>query len=36
MKPFTYVRASTAADAISTAERERNAKYLGGGTNLWI
>ncbi len=33
MTPFTYVRATTVADALVTGGHE-SAKYLGGGTNL--
>lgn len=33
MNPFTYARASDAADAVRQASA-LNAKYLGGGTNL--
>jgi xanthine dehydrogenase YagS FAD-binding subunit len=33
MNPFTYSRAADVADAIRHGG-ERNAKYLGGGTNL--
>jgi len=33
MTPFTYARASDAADAVRLAHMNR-AKYLGGGTNL--
>jgi xanthine dehydrogenase YagS FAD-binding subunit len=34
MRPFTYVRADTAAAALRTAEGTPGAKYLAGGTNL--
>jgi xanthine dehydrogenase YagS FAD-binding subunit len=33
MRPFTYVRAKTAAEAMSSVEQP-SAKFLGGGTNL--
>ena len=34
MRPFSYARASSVDDAIATMEREPEAKFLGGGTNL--
>jgi xanthine dehydrogenase YagS FAD-binding subunit len=34
MKPFTYIRASTADQAIAQMEVRRESSYLGGGTNL--
>lgn len=34
MKPFTYERADTAADAVSAARAHANAKFVAGGTNL--
>ena len=34
MTPFSYARAEDVSGAISLAGAGRNAKYLGGGTNL--
>jgi xanthine dehydrogenase YagS FAD-binding subunit len=34
MKPFSYERASSPADAASTAARTEGAKFIAGGTNL--
>ena len=34
MKPFTYERPRTAADAASAAARNAGAKFIAGGTNL--
>ena len=34
MKPITYARASSVADAVRLARTTVGAKYLGGGTNL--
>ncbi len=34
MKPFTYERATRAADAASAAARTPGAKFIAGGTNL--
>ena len=34
MKPFTYERAHTPAEAASAAARNSNAKFIAGGTNL--
>ncbi len=34
MKPFTYERAETPADAIASFHRAQNARYIAGGTNL--
>lgn len=34
MKQFTYVRADTVTEAVHAKATTRNAKYLGGGTNL--
>ena len=34
MKPFTYERARTPAEAASAAVRMANAKFIAGGTNL--
>ena len=34
MKPFTYARATTPADAAATAARIPGAKFIAGGTNL--
>jgi xanthine dehydrogenase YagS FAD-binding subunit len=34
MKPFTYIRASTADQAIAQMQVRRESSYLGGGTNL--
>ena len=34
MKPFTYERAKSAADAAATAARHPRAKFIAGGTNL--
>jgi xanthine dehydrogenase YagS FAD-binding subunit len=34
MKPFTYERASTPADAAASAARNPAAKFIAGGTNL--
>jgi xanthine dehydrogenase YagS FAD-binding subunit len=34
MKPFAYARAETAETAVRLVSRNRNAKFLGGGTNL--
>jgi xanthine dehydrogenase YagS FAD-binding subunit len=34
MKPFTYERARTAAEAAEAAARVPNAKFVAGGTNL--
>jgi xanthine dehydrogenase YagS FAD-binding subunit len=33
MRPFTYFRAKTTAEAVSSVEQP-SAKFLGGGTNL--
>ena len=34
MKPFTYERAKTPADAAAAVMRKPGAKFLAGGTNL--
>ena len=34
MPDFTYERASSRSEAVSSLNREPGAKYLGGGTNL--
>ena len=34
MKPFTYLRAAAPADAFAQMAAHREAKFLGGGTNL--
>jgi xanthine dehydrogenase YagS FAD-binding subunit len=34
MRPFEYVRASSASDAVQRAARDPEAKFLAGGTNL--
>ncbi len=34
MKPFTYERAKSAADAAASAARNPRAKFIAGGTNL--
>lgn len=34
MKPFTYERAATPAEAAAAAQRNPNAKFIAGGTNL--
>jgi len=34
MKPFSYVRATTPAEAATAAVRAPNAKFIAGGTNL--
>ena len=34
MRPFTYERASSAADAVAKAARVEGAKFIAGGTNL--
>ncbi|WP_411884426.1 FAD binding domain-containing protein [Polaromonas sp. YR568] len=34
MKPFTYERANTPAEAAAAAARNPNAKFIAGGTNL--
>jgi xanthine dehydrogenase YagS FAD-binding subunit len=34
MRPFAYTRSASVADAISAIEGARDAKFLGGGTNL--
>ena len=34
MKPFTYERARTPADAAASVARNPNAKFIAGGTNL--
>ena len=34
MKPFTYERAATPAEAASAAARVKGAKFIAGGTNL--
>ncbi|MDF3983038.1 xanthine dehydrogenase family protein subunit M [Luteibacter sp. PPL201] len=34
MKPFTYERATSPAQAAAAAARTRNAKFIAGGTNL--
>ncbi|TVV76021.1 FAD binding domain-containing protein [Sphingomonas solaris] len=34
MKPFTYERAATPADAAASAARTPGARFIGGGTNL--
>ena len=34
MKPFTYHRATSAADAVAAFGAAPNARYIGGGTNL--
>jgi xanthine dehydrogenase YagS FAD-binding subunit len=34
MKPFTYERASSPAEAAAAAARTRGAKFIAGGTNL--
>ena len=34
MKPFTYARARSPAEAAAAAERWPGAKFIAGGTNL--
>ena len=34
MKPFTYERAATPADAAAAAMKAPNARFIAGGTNL--
>ena len=34
MKPFTYERATTPADAAAAVARTPGAKFIAGGTNL--
>ena len=34
MKPFSYMQADDSAQAAQTVGRDKNAKFLGGGTNL--
>src|SRR5436190_23210002 len=34
MKPFTYERAGSPAEAATAAARNPNAKFIAGGTNL--
>ena len=34
MKPFTYQRAKSPAEAAAAAARNPNAKFIAGGTNL--
>ncbi len=34
MKPFTYARAKSPADAAAAVARQPNAKFIAGGTNL--
>lgn len=34
MKPFTYERARSPADAAASAARQRGARFIAGGTNL--
>src|SRR6478752_7087513 len=34
MKPFTYERAGSPAEAAAAAQRNPNAKFIAGGTNL--
>ena len=34
MRPFAYTRSASVADAISAIDGARDAKFLGGGTNL--
>jgi xanthine dehydrogenase YagS FAD-binding subunit len=34
MKPFTYERANSPAEAAATAARNQHAKFIAGGTNL--
>jgi xanthine dehydrogenase YagS FAD-binding subunit len=34
MRPFTYIRAATVDDAVAACAAHRDAKFLGGGTNL--
>ena len=34
MKAFTYIRASSVDDAVAALHAHRDAKFLGGGTNL--
>lgn len=34
MRPFTYIRATTVDDAVAACAANREAKFLGGGTNL--
>ena len=34
MKPFTYERANSPAEAVAAAARTPNAKFIAGGTNL--
>jgi xanthine dehydrogenase YagS FAD-binding subunit len=34
MKPFTYERANSPAEAVAAAARAPNAKFIAGGTNL--
>jgi len=34
MKPFSYARASTPAEAAAAAARQPGARFIAGGTNL--
>ncbi len=34
MKPFTYIQASDAANAVQSITANKSAKFIGGGTNL--
>ena len=34
MKPFTYSRATSVADAAKTAAAMQGARFIAGGTNL--
>ncbi|HEY5754550.1 MAG TPA: FAD binding domain-containing protein [Steroidobacter sp.] len=34
MRPFTYERASTPAEAAAAAAKKTGAKFIAGGTNL--
>jgi xanthine dehydrogenase YagS FAD-binding subunit len=34
MKPFTYERANSPAEAAAAAARTQGAKFIAGGTNL--
>jgi xanthine dehydrogenase YagS FAD-binding subunit len=34
MRPFTYIRATTVDEAVAASAGNRDAKFLGGGTNL--
>ena len=34
MRPFTYERARTPAEAAASAARVRGARFIAGGTNL--